>query len=262
MIFTRDETSAGGQAPLRPVSAQPSGLETRTRDRVKATISEHGPITAAELAQRLGLTPAAVRRHLDCLALAGLLEEHEKAPTARRRGRPARAYVLTEAGHGDLRDDYDALATDVLRFLAEQSGPAAVTAFAQQRARDMAQRLAPELDRAGSDPAARTTALAGALRREGYAASTRPVAAGTPLAGVQLCQGHCPVRHVAAQFPQICEAEAEMFSELLGVHVQRLASQAQGDHVCTTFVPMPHVPLPTTTDHPMTVQDPSERETR
>jgi predicted ArsR family transcriptional regulator len=45
------------------------------------------------------------------------------------------------------------------------------------------------------------------------------------------------VAHIAEQFPQLCEAEAEVFSSLLGTHVQRLATIAHGDGVCTTFVP-------------------------
>ncbi|MEI8149851.1 MAG: winged helix-turn-helix transcriptional regulator, partial [Actinomycetes bacterium] len=31
------------------------------------TILENGPLTAADLAQKLGLTPAGIRRHLDAL---------------------------------------------------------------------------------------------------------------------------------------------------------------------------------------------------
>jgi hypothetical protein len=42
---------------------------------------------------------------------------------------------------------------------------------------------------------------------------------------------------VAREFPQFCDAETEAFSRLLGVHVQRLATLAHGDHVCTTFIP-------------------------
>jgi predicted ArsR family transcriptional regulator len=57
-------------------------------------------------------------------------------------------------------------------------------------------------------------------------------------AGKQLCQGHCPVQHVASQFPQLCEAETQAFSQLLGVHVQRLATLAHGEHVCTTNIPL------------------------
>jgi hypothetical protein len=45
------------------------------------------------------------------------------------------------------------------------------------------------------------------------------------------------VAHVAEQYPQLCEAETEVFSQLLGTHVQRLATIAHGDGVCTTFIP-------------------------
>jgi predicted ArsR family transcriptional regulator len=72
------------------------------------------------------------------------------------------------------------------------------------------------------------------LTSDGYAASVR---GGAQATGVQLCQGHCPVQHVAREFPELCEAETDVFSRLLGVHVQRLATLAHGDHVCTTHVP-------------------------
>ena len=81
-------------------------------------------------------------------------------------------------------------------------------------------------------PDDRTEALAKALSRDGYAATAR-----TAPVGEQLCQHHCPVAHVAEQFPQLCEAETEIFAELLGTHVQRLATIAHGDGVCTTFIP-------------------------
>ena len=55
--------------------------------------------------------------------------------------------------------------------------------------------------------------------------------------GEELCQHHCPIAHVAAEFPQLCEAETEALSRVLGTHVQRLATIAHGDGVCTTFIP-------------------------
>jgi predicted ArsR family transcriptional regulator len=76
--------------------------------------------------------------------------------------------------------------------------------------------------------------LAEALSADGYAATTSEQ--GT---GVQLCQHHCPVQHVAAEFPQLCDAETAAISRLLDVHVQRLATIAHGDGVCTTFIPTP-----------------------
>lgn len=219
------------------------GGEVGTRERVLRTISERGPITAAELADSLGLTPAAVRRHLDCLANDELVEEHEPTgPTERKRGRPARAFVVSPVGHARLRGDYDSLAGSVLHFLRDTAGEEAVTEFARRRADAMARQATPVVESAGTDLDDRTRALATALTEQGFAASTRPVGNDTPAAGVQLCQGHCPVQHVATEFPQFCEEEAKAFSRTLGVHVQRLSSLAHGDHVCTTFVPTPKPP--------------------
>jgi predicted ArsR family transcriptional regulator len=59
---------------------------------------------------------------------------------------------------------------------------------------------------------------------------------GEPARGEQVCQHHCPVAHVAAEFPQLCEAETEAFGRLLGTPVQRLATIAHGDGICTTHV--------------------------
>ena len=213
-----------------------SPLESRTRSRVLHMVSSDGPVTAAELGRRLELTPAAVRRHLDVLVEQGAVEEHVPTAARRGRGRPARAYVVSDAGHGALEADYDSLAVEVLRFLETTAGPTAVADFARSRVATLEERYAVRLADAGTDPAARTTALVEALSEDGFSATARPVGPGG-LTGVQLCQGHCPVQHAATEFPAFCEAETDAFSRLLGVHVQRLATLAGGDHVCTTFVP-------------------------
>jgi predicted ArsR family transcriptional regulator len=136
---------------------------------------------------------------------------------------------------------YDDLAAAALQFIAEVAGEDGVRQFATARAGSLAARYGPAVDAAGADPHDRAGALARALSTDGYASTTRPSPtggrAGQPDAGVQLCQGHCPVQHVAERFPQLCEAETEAFSSLLGVHVQRLATLAGGAHVCTTHVP-------------------------
>lgn len=214
-----------------------SPLESRTRSRVLHMVSADGPITAAELARHLDLTPAAVRRHLDALVGQGAIVEHEPPAGRRGRGRPARAYIVSGAGHAALEADYDSLAVDVLRYLSDHAGNGAVSDFARSRVRSLEERYADLLAEVGDDPGARAEALVRALTDDGFAATTRPVGAGG-LTGIQLCQGHCPVQHVAQEFPAFCEAETDAFSRLLGVHVQRLATLAGGHHVCTTFIPM------------------------
>ena len=78
----------------------------------------------------------------------------------------------------------------------------------------------------------RAQVLAAALTAEGYAATASAISSGG-----QLCQHHCPVAHVAAEFPQLCEAETAVISRLVGTHVQRLATIAHGDGICTTHIP-------------------------
>ena len=218
-----------------PVVTPPEGADTRAR--VARTLLENGPTTAADLAAGLALTPAAVRRHLDTLVAEGHAESRGRAPygpaAVRGRGRPARVFTLTEAGRDEFEQDYDDLAADVLRFLSEHHGSEAVDAFARERVAAVESSYADLVAAVG--PELRATALAAALSADGFAASARPSPA--PATGEQICQHHCPVAHVAAEFPQLCEAETAMFGRLLGTHVQRLATIAHGDGICTTHVP-------------------------
>jgi len=217
-----------------PVLDTPADLETRTRARVLRLVAETGPTTAPALAEQLGLTRAGVRRHLAELLEHGLIAEHEVPRGHGRRGRPARHYVVTARGHAALPTGYAQIAAQALDYLEQVGGAEAVTAFAEQRARLLEERYAPAV-RSAEDGVERARALAEQLSADGYAASARPVD-GT--ATLQLCQGNCPVQDVAAQHPQLCEAETAAFSRLLGVHVQRLATIAHGGHVCTTNIPL------------------------
>ncbi|MBP2392122.1 helix-turn-helix transcriptional regulator [Aeromicrobium fastidiosum] len=213
--------------PMEKVSVD----DAPTRTRVSQTILENGPSTAADLAEQLGLTAAAVRRHLDHLIDEGVVEARDQRITGQRgRGRPAKVFAITDAGRDGFEHAYDELAAGALRYLAETGGDAAVMAFARHRLVDLEDRYRPMLQLA--DVAQRPRVLAEALSNDGFAASVS-----TTPAGAQICQHHCPVAHVAEEFPQMCEAEAEMFSRLLGSHVQRLATIAHGDGVCTTHLP-------------------------
>ena len=219
-----------------------------TRERVVRSILVNGPSTAADLAERLDLTPAAVRRHLDHLLSEGALEARDPRPTATRgRGRPAKVFAITEAGRDHFDQQYDDLAVQALRYLAETGGDEAVLECARRRVafieRDYATVTAAEPDLTPAE------ALAKVFTAEGYAASVRslPLLDGLA-AGEQLCQQHCPVSHVAHEFPQLCEAETQAIGQVLGRHVQRLATIAHGDGVCTTCIP--HATA-TTTQRPL-----------
>ena len=208
-----------------------------TRSRVLDLIAEKGPVSAAQLAKVLDLTPAAVRRHLTALEQSGEIEVHNPAVSGkRRRGRPARFYVATAQAHTSFGEGYSELANRALSYLSQVGGDKAIDSFAASRGRDLERRYMPVVEAAGKNPADRARALADALTLDGYAATVRAVGDGTY--AVQLCQGHCPVRDVAGHFSALCDAETRTFARLLGVPVQRLATLAGGEHVCTTHVPI------------------------
>lgn len=211
--------------------------EVSTRQVVLDLIVEKGPVTSTAIAKILCLTTAAVRRHITTLEASGDIAEHEVPNVKPRgRGRPSRYYVATDLGRDRLKDGHSELAIKAISYLATIAGTDAVESFAAARSRDIERRYQRVVNQAGSDVHKRAQALADALTDDGYAASIRPVGDGE--FSIQLCQGHCPVAQVAAEYPQLCEAETSAFSKLLGVHVQRLATLAAGEHVCTTVIPV------------------------
>lgn len=262
--------------------------DARTRERVLRAVVERGPVTAPVLAEKFGLTPAGVRRHLDALEESGQIRLAPAPESRKGPGRPARSYVAGDLSRPTdpvgLNSAYDDVATQALCFLAEQVGPQAIMEFAQRRVAGLEERYGAVVDAAGSDVMARARALAQALADDGFAATARPIGnsadhpadgtSGEPghahitSTGLQLCQGYCPVQQVAARFPQFCEAETEAFSRLLGVHVQRLATLASGGHACTTYVPSRNGHIqddharPPRTGYPAESHDSTERSQR
>ena len=244
----------GARDVVRDEAMTAGSAEGRTRDAVTRLVQESGPLTAAALAGRLGLSSAAVRRHLDALVADGILVEvRPRSSNPRGRGRPARAYALTDAGRAGFGHAYDDLASTALRYLRDTGGEAAVAAFAEHRASTLIARIGSQLttpEFAGAGPRDKAGLVAAALTAEGYAAKVTP--AGNAGQGSQICQHHCPVAHVAAEFPQLCEAETRALASVLGANVQRLATIAHGDGVCTTHVS--HASTSTTTTRSMTTR--------
>jgi predicted ArsR family transcriptional regulator len=219
--------SSGATTQVAPVS------DGHTRGAIVQLLMEEGPITAGQIGERLGISAAGVRRHLDALMDAGDAQSSAAAAWQHSgRGRPAKRYRLTAAGRAKLGHTYDDLAVAAMRQLREIGGEDAVRTFARRRIDTI---LAGVTDGPG-DVESTADRVAAALTKAGYATTTTPVSG--PIHGIQLCQHHCPVSHVAEEFPELCETEREAFAEILGTHVQRLATIANGDCACTTHVPL------------------------
>jgi predicted ArsR family transcriptional regulator len=227
------------ESPALRVSAQ----DGHTRKAIVQLLLESGSITAADIGRRLSISAAGVRRHLDALVDSGDAEANPSAPWQQAgRGRPAKRFRLTAAGRAKLEHTYDDLASAAMRQLREIGGDEAVRTFARRRVQAILDGV--ERVDSGDDGAVAGAAdqVADALTRAGYATTATRV--GGPIQGIEICQHHCPVSHVAAEFPELCEAEQQAISEVLGSHVQLLASIVNGDCACTTHVPLHHTTPP------------------
>jgi predicted ArsR family transcriptional regulator len=194
-----------------------------------------GPATASSLAQALGMTATAIRKHLEQLESAGYVSSHERAPFGpsengpRGRGRPARVFAITASGREFFEESYDDFAVESVRFIHSKLGDEGVREYAQSYVKDALAEL--ESKRGSLTP----EQLSQELADLGFSASLRPAPVGD---ATQLCQHNCPISHVASEFPQFCDAETEAIGELLGVHVTRISTIASGSAICTTHIPI------------------------
>ncbi|MGO3327639.1 helix-turn-helix transcriptional regulator [Gordonia sp. (in: high G+C Gram-positive bacteria)] len=234
--------------------ADGSGADGQTREAVVSLLVDEGPMTASDIADRLGISPAGVRRHLDNLTDGGDVELAPAGFNKGGRGRPAKWFQLSATGRGKLRHAYDDLAGAAIRTLRDVAGQGAVERFARERVDGLVSEVTPVAE--SGSVIATVEQIATALTGAGYSADVREVGA-----GVQMCQHHCPVAHVAAEFPELCEAETAAFTELLGTHVQRLATIANGDCVCSTHVPVQQPTSPAEPEPPQpSPRQPSPRQ--
>lgn len=246
MVVARSHETARSESGSSELSASgTSSKETRTTDgdtrrQVMHLLLTLGPVTASSLGDHLGLSAAGVRRHLDILVEDGLTETVQRRPRGQSRGRPAKHFRLTDRGRANFGHSYDSLAADALNALREAGGPDAVREFARQRVLRILDRITPasSLDDVDNETVERTAEqLAEALNAHGYVSTVRPSES-----GIQVCQHHCPIAHVAAEHPELCEAEHEVITSLLSHHVQPLATIADGHGICTTNIPLTQSP--------------------
>jgi predicted ArsR family transcriptional regulator len=197
-----------------------------TREQILLLLRRHGRLSAPRLADLLKINSVGVRRHLGLLERDGLVESTIEKPT---RGRPAAIYRLTDAGLERFPRRYDEVAREALAFLKDHDA-AALAQFLAWRNERLAASYAGRVD--GATLAERTDALAGVLSEQGFMAEVESAPGG----GLRLCQHNCTVEHLAAELPDLCTSEAELFERLLGTQVEREATVVDGAVRCVTRI--------------------------
>src|ERR687884_425784 len=125
------------QAAAAPLAAY-RGL----RGEVLVALKKAQPLTAKELADRFGVTPNALRRHLKELEGDGLVRFSRQTHGV---GGPRFAYALTDRGEALFPRAYERALTGALEVVRREHGTAGVAELFAQRWAEVAEQVAPQL---------------------------------------------------------------------------------------------------------------------
>jgi predicted ArsR family transcriptional regulator len=197
------------------------------RAAVLAQVKREGPVAADALAAQLGLTPMAVRQHLQALEREGLVAQ-QAADRKAARGRPARVWRTTAAGDRRFADAHAGLTVDLIRQMRAAFGEEGLDRLLALRTAEQAALYGAEVS-ARTDLRGRLEALAAIREREGYMAELREDAD-----GFLLLEHHCPVCAAASICTSLCREELALFGSVLGegVRVERTAHLLAGAGRC------------------------------
>lgn len=193
------------------------------RGQVLLEVKKSQPITAKQLSSVFGVSANAVRRHLKELELEGLVrfgrEQHGL-------GAPAFAYRLTEGGEALFPNGYRDALTELLRYVEEKEGRAAVVAMFEARYAELTRRLQAELAVAPRER--RLEVVAQVMSDAGYMADWSEADG-----AFRLAEHNCAIRAVVQRFPEVCAVEEKFLREVLGAEVvERQAHIASGCNAC------------------------------
>ena len=194
-----------------------------TRGEILTALKMAQPLTAKELADRFGVTPNALRRHLKELESEGIVRYQREIHGV---GGPVFAFSLTDAGEALFPRGYEKALAEVLDLVREQHGDEGLVQLFQRRWDDIAKVARPELERLPVDQ--RATRLAELLTSLGYMAEAHAVSGALPV----LTEHNCAIRVIAERFPEVCAAEERFIADLLGAPVTRQAHIAKGANCC------------------------------
>lgn len=215
----------------RPIEDAPNdqrtplvGLLGEPRSTIVRILKQEGEHSAPDLAERLGITDVAVRRHLALLSDEGLLTERT---VKQERGRPVTRYDLSDRARELFPHRYVEMLGDLLEYVRDNDGLGGFLRWRQERE---AEQYAELVD--GDEVSERLEQLVAALNDAGYEAELTEEDD-----SFQLTQTHCAVFDAAKDHPQICAHEAAMFRRVLGdVQVSRRETLAKGDAACVCTV--------------------------
>ena len=193
-----------------------------TRRQITSLLKREIEMTAAKMAEVIGITSMGVRQHLNGLERDGLVET---VVVRQKRGRPTYLYRLTDDAESMFPARYEQIALDLLEQLGALDGPDRIDRFFAGRMEALEQQYRTRME--GKAFGEQIAELARIRDDEGYMAESDQTDE-----EYTLVEHHCPIYAIAKRHPQACRYEQELFARALAVDVQRTEHKVTGDGCC------------------------------
>lgn len=200
-----------------------------TRQKIIEHLNEKDKATVDELANVVGLTPMAVRYHLNVLQSENLIDASDVRRPAGR-GRPQQIYRLTEAADALFPVDYYSLTDYLLDELSARMGPEGITDIFNS----IAKRLMYEAPTLREDQpiAQRLDQVVAFLSAKGFVVDWE-----SQDNQYMIHAYSCPYRQLAKEHRQVCLLDKQIISAMLNTDPTRVACLTSGDSHCTYRIP-------------------------
>lgn len=198
------------------------GIHKGLRAEILFELKRAQPRTAKQLAEKLGVSPNAVRHHLKELETESLIAYGRQQ---RGVGAPTYAYRLSADGEGLFPKRYEETLTGLLERVSEKAGRRAAVELFEDHYAELTRRHRAELE--GVAEPQRVDAVARLMSDAGYMAEWQEAGG-----SFRLSEHNCAIRAVAERFPEVCAAEEKFLRDVLGADVERRTHIVSGCNAC------------------------------
>jgi predicted ArsR family transcriptional regulator len=227
--------------------AQPSGAVSQARAsngapppsalrrEILVHLRQAGPTSPDGLAAALRASRTGVLQQLYALEEAGLVSHAAEKHGV---GRPRHVYDVTADAQGLFPTDYGGFASGLVKAIEAVGGDDLVEQVFTARRRQIGDRIRRRMAEQLPDDAGladRVRALAVLQDEAGYLAEAVVAEDGA----IRLREHNCAIAKISRRTTAACDAELDLFRELLGPSVQRETHIAAGDRCCTYLVDAP-----------------------
>lgn len=201
--------------------------EQSTRQLLMTLLKTNGKISVGFMAQELGITEMAVRRHLSVMERDGLLQTELSRQSM---GRPMTLYSLSDHADHLFPKNYHILTLDLLGELDAEEGKATVSRLFDSRKQRLLKKYRPQL--AGKSLKHKVQTLAKIQDDNGYMVKVERDREGHYI----LEEYNCPIAEVAKQYQDACRCEMALFEDLLETRVERTECLTKGGRKCKYII--------------------------